>query len=40
MDAFMVKFRVSAAKPETEVSNMNPAAARRDLVIVAISPFH
>ena len=39
IEAFMVKFTVSAAKLEAEVSNTYVAAARMDLVMEVISPF-
>ena len=39
IEAFMVKFTVSAARAETEVNNMKAAAAKRDLVMDIINPF-
>ena len=39
IEAFMVKFTVSAAMAETEVNTRNAAVAKRDLVRDIINPF-
>ena len=39
IEAFMVKFTVSAARTEIGVNNMNAAAAKSDLVVDNINPF-
>jgi hypothetical protein len=39
IEAFMVKFTVSAARAEIEVTSMKAAAAKSDLVVDIINPF-